>query len=881
MVKRSRVGLGCLAAGLWGLAGQVASQAIVQVAGQEAVHAQQVIPDGSLGDNASEVFPVGTTDLVLGGLQSDRNLFHSFEAFGIAPGRAATFVVEDRAIENILSRVTGGRRTEIFGLLETVGFFEGRLIPADVNLFLINPNGILFGPGSRLNIGTANRGSFVATTADRLLWGNGDRFDASPTQPPTALLSIAGNPVQLAAADNIASLAPIQLRDAFLGVSPGQNLLLIGGDISSQNSVFSLLSNQSGKLVLGGLAAGQALDLGLDLGLIDGDATAPDLSAAQGQSLSGGTLSLEETIIRGATFQDGASIVLSADAIRLTNSEIDLTSLGETGDSGEITLNARVIQLTDSAIETSAIAGGTAGEIRLRLGEQLRLDRSLVRSQVRLDGRGRSRGISLDGGAVEMDASQIVSTNQGVGDAGPVQIRSRSLDLRNAAQILSLVNDGNAGEITIEAEMVQLAGGQVTPGGWSASLIASRLSSPTVTPINITLPNGETVLGLLGSGSGRSGNVRVTAQALSLSDGAAISTSTEGLGNGGNLWIDADQIRLAGVAADGSVPTILTASVSRGGVGDGGAVTIRADQLLLQGGAQIGASVFGFGAGGTVEITADRLQVEGTSPFLSASASGIYSQLQASSRDALAVSEGREALAANAIGQTGAIAIFANQVQLLGGGQIGSNIALGGIGIAAGGTLTIQADSIEVSGQSEDGAVPSSIGSQVLFGGQGTGGNVVLDGNSLRVADGGLISVQNLIQGAGGNLTIRAQSLGQDRGELSAETTSGQGGNINLQVTQGIFMGNDSLISTTAGNSQNPGDGGNIAIAPPSSSACPRKTTTSSPMPSRAPAATSRSKQMPFSTSSCKTSLASSACAATAPTTSAPAPSSASTASLT
>ena len=121
--------------------------------------AQNIItPDTTLGTEASQVVPLAplpTIDLIQGGAVREQNLFHSFEQFNIGEGNRAYFIAPSADIANIFARITGGNPSEIFGVL---GTRQADLSRSNADLFLINPNGILFGENSALDVG----GSFTA-----------------------------------------------------------------------------------------------------------------------------------------------------------------------------------------------------------------------------------------------------------------------------------------------------------------------------------------------------------------------------------------------------------------------------------------------------------------------------------------------------------------------------------------------------------------------------------------------------------------------------------------------------------------------------------------------------------------------------------------------
>ncbi len=140
----------------------------------------QIIPDTTLGAENSRLTPnvnvpslPSSVDLIEGGAQRGRNLFHSFLEFNVNNGQRVYFA-NPTGIDTIFSRVTGSNLSNILGTLGVNG---------SASLFLLNPNGIIFGPNARLDI----NGSFLATTANSVQFPGGTEFSATNPQAPSLL----------------------------------------------------------------------------------------------------------------------------------------------------------------------------------------------------------------------------------------------------------------------------------------------------------------------------------------------------------------------------------------------------------------------------------------------------------------------------------------------------------------------------------------------------------------------------------------------------------------------------------------------------------------------------------------------------------------------
>ena len=550
----------------------------------------QIIPDGTLGAEQSQIFDVGGGRFdVGGGAQRDINLFHSFQEFNVE-NFSEVFFINPAGVENILTRVTGNNPSNILGVL---GVFGG-----DANLFLMNPNGIVFGPNAQLNV----QGSFVATTADGIGFGGQEVFSALTPEVPSPLLTV--NPEAFffnqlnpgAINNNSIAFAGFDLAGAplfGLRVNDGQNLLFLGGDIRF---------NGGNMTALGGRVELAAVN---DIGQV--------------RLTDEGHLRLPRRLQRGdIEFANGALI--------------DVTT---TDNGGEINISARTITLTDGSILLAGIIPGQsspdsrAGNITLNAFEQVLLqERSAIRNVVFANATGTAGNIEIRTDTLEVrDGARLSSSAFGTGNAGNVVIRAGdhvtftgiSEDGQVSSAILSTLETGGIGDggniVIRTATLEVLDGAQLaasTRGEGNAGNVVIRAGDRVIF-------SGTTEDGQLSSGAGSTveaggigdgGNVVIRTDTLEVRDGAQLQTLTRGEGNAGNVVIRAgDRVTFAGTSEDGQLISAAFSSVDPGGIGAGGNIEIRTTNLEMLDAAQLVVSTFGEGNAGNVVIRTNTLEV--------------------------------------------------------------------------------------------------------------------------------------------------------------------------------------------------------------------------------------------------------------------------------
>lgn len=323
----------------------------------------QITPDGS---TSTTVNTQGNISTIEAGEQAGSNLFHSFQDFSLPNGSEAYFN-NSADVANIFSRVTGGNISTIDGLIRA----------NDTNLFLINPAGILFGGGARLDIG----GSFYGGTADSILFPDQVEFSANETNAPILTINA---PIGLNFRDNPGDIA---VQNSNLTLSAGEDLSLVGGNINIDGGRLNALG---GRVNLGALLAAGTVTLNENLDL--------DFS-----NLSLADISLSNETRVNVNGQGGGEIGVYARNLTLSEASIlsaginSSTTTPET-QAGNITINAlgNVALQSESLIRNnlSNISSGNAGDIQIT-AKNLSIDDASKLSTIS-EGQGNTGDINLD-----------------------------------------------------------------------------------------------------------------------------------------------------------------------------------------------------------------------------------------------------------------------------------------------------------------------------------------------------------------------------------------------------------------------------------------------------------------------------------------------------
>ncbi|MBW4635306.1 MAG: S-layer family protein [Iphinoe sp. HA4291-MV1] len=730
--------------------------------------AQELKPvaDGTLGAESSVVTPTSVqADRIDGGAIRGANLFHSFSQFNIGEGREAYFA-NPNGISNILSRVTGSDASKIFGKLGVLG---------NANLFLINPNGIIFGKNASLDV----RGSFVGSTASSLKFADGVEFSAKATQS-TPLLTISV-PIGLQFGANPGSIQvqgdgkgsrgtrTTELIDTTnaLRVPSNQTLALVGGDVSLQGAT---LKTEGGRIELGSVA---------------GDGFVSLIPINKGFALGYDGV------------QNFGNIQLSQKAT------VDASGVG----GGDIQLQGRDVTLTDNSVIFGYTLGNeNGGDVFIRAQDLIVRDGSLV--VVSSSGSGKAGNLNVSASnSVEISGGEnnqlpsglqfpsgLYTQSYGDGTSGNLTIDTGKLIVSNGAQVSSSsFGKEPAGNLKVSAsEFVKLVG--------TANDFASSLSTESY-------------------GDGTSGNLTIDTGKLIISDGGQVTTSARGEGLGGNLTVRASEsIELTGSSKTDLyfVSGLFSQTSNNGAALD---LTIDTGKLTLRDGARISTS-------SSVELTRVLLTVYRSGKLVTATSISVLPKTVVVNTGTINFSTNTRNFshigyiirnAPRSGRRASRISDFRKESKLFSTNESFSSIQIVNIdsnnSSKAGNLVVTASDFVELVGTTPDGRFPSGLFTDTSS--KGSAGNLTINTNKLIISNGAEATVSSTGQGAAGNLDVTANSVSLDNGKITSQTSFGNGGNVKLNIADLLLMRRNSEISTTAGTEKQGGDGGNITINAP------------------------------------------------------------------
>ena len=411
---------------------------------------------------------------IRGGQVKGKNLFHSFTDFNLINGEKAKFY-DDGFINNI-SRVTGKKQSII----------NGEISSHAVNFFFINPNGIIFGQNSNLNI----TGSFYASTSDYLIFKDKIKWSVDAginstfsTEPVSSFGFIDRN------------IKDIKIQSAILNVSPQNKIAIIGGNINIEKSE---LKAPAGNIILASIKSTGEFKLNID--------------------------------------QDNLNIFDELGDININNSVINISGMNN-DNKGLIHIQSKNFFLYKSSIAAMSI-NGAGGNIQIYTDNNL-----LFSDESRIN---ISTYLNSVAGNISINTKKAIFENSGISchsdfgsKAGLLEINAKeSLFLKNSSITATAYdNASKAGDIIINSEKVTIENYKIrsetesdVPGG---NIIFKNLGDLKLKSVNITTESHTETKNAYGGDILLSGNIKN----IYLFDSKITTSVKNGIGNAGHISI--------------------------------------------------------------------------------------------------------------------------------------------------------------------------------------------------------------------------------------------------------------------------------------------------------------------------------------------------------
>ncbi len=825
----------------------------------------QIATDGSTATqvNGNAIAPTGN------GTVNGNNLYHSFSEFNV-PQSGVIFntgnsAVNGADVRNIINRVTGDNPSAILGTLESRQAFP------NANLYLMNPNGIVFGQNARLDIG----GSFHATTGTGLGFDSGtfsvDKNSLSfPNGDPKTIRFAIAQPAGLINQGNLAVDAGKSITFTGGSIINTGTLTAPSGNISltavSGNSQVELRSpdavlglqvtnnavpaNWNGKITelpkLAELLTGKVPEANQVVVKADGSLALVATPAATDMAVTNGMAIVSGRVDVSSPASKAGNVGLFGEKVGLVNAQINASGalgggtvlIGGNFQGNGIAPNAlKTFVNSSSKIDVSAILRGNAGTAIVWSDLNTRFLGSIIAKGGTLSG---------DGGFVEVSGKQ-------------------NLDYRG--NVNTLATNGKIGTLLLDPTDINVVTFVTAPGFFGGLANVDQFSNPdtafqpgnfldvfliNTSTANVILQatndiNFNDAVGMVLDGIGLTAqagrdinlnsNISTTAGAINLIAGrdivgvGGLSTSSSSLLNGADINLTAGGT--VSVKSINTIPYFMTSA-------NGGNVNVQADGNIQTTG------TFTSAFGNTYSISTNASPLGGNAGNISLISTNGAIDVSSGRVHAVTTTGNAGNITFQALGniKTGAesfpIAAVGSFIDLGGSGNGGTisftslsgaidtslgDLDAGNFNIGNAGTVVLQAANnittkniFASSGDgggnggkitliSQLGAIDTTAGELTVAAQTGNAGAI-----SLQAV--GNITTSNLnssvfILGNGGTISVTSTggTINTNTGDINASSINGNGGNIN-------FKARNSITTNNLNTSSDLGVGGNISLDP-------------------------------------------------------------------
>ncbi|MEG4212535.1 S-layer family protein [Microcoleus sp. S13_B4] len=467
--------------------------------------------------------------------------------------------------------------------------------------------------------------------------------------------------------DNIQNLGNIQIADGTLIDTSG----IGGGRVELKGGNVALSGARIYALTLGNID-GRGIDISAQKLRVENGTQFSTLTLGDG---AGGNINLRaaDSVEMSGLGVEGYQQVAIKYLVSGTTDPFDplmmlFNASAGAGSGGNITIDTGRLLFNNGVVGSGiTFGGGNGGDLIIR-ANTFEMVGSGINNGTAKESTGTGGSISVDVAKLIMrDGSILGTTSYSSGPSGNINIKAaESVELSNTGpttvvstgiSTLSIGSNGRAGNINVDTKRLSLSGGSAftvgsgvligrflfsQEGGPAGNLTVTATESVEISGISQLLTSGIQSASALSSGtlsSSPGGDIRIDTPSLTVRDGGLVSTSSVGVGDVGNITVNADRIEVSGSGNNGLFVSTIDASVGKifgtnpEATANAGSLNLNADRLIVRNGATVTVQATGTGRAGNINVVANSIALDNKARIDGTTVSGTGANINLQARD--------------------------------------------------------------------------------------------------------------------------------------------------------------------------------------------------------------------------------------------------------